>query len=50
MEDSVIQEQINGELDENGVLEITVTRLMLNPISSITFTAVIKKDGELEIK
>lgn len=49
MGDSVIQEQINEELDENGVLNVTVTRFICHPINSITFTTVINKNGELEI-
>ena len=49
MEDLDTLEIIKGKLDENGVLNITVTRFICHPINSITFTTVINKNGELEI-
>lgn len=48
MEDSVIREQIDSELLEDGTLKVTVKRLIHHPISSITFDIVINKNGELE--
>lgn len=47
MEDLVIQEQIDGELFEDGTLKVIVKKIIHHPISSITFDVVINKNGEL---